>query len=106
MRSRKISIYREKIIALLFLRYVSVPVLRLSAPFDIDDHGQAKQVLYILDVEQKGSFFFPTERCTKHANIPFLYNWVAAGISLAWGRVTDTTIKLSAVLLAPGTREL
>ena len=89
---------RKRIIALLFLCYVLVVALRLAAPFDLDDHDQAKQGLYILDVVQKGSFFLPTERGTLPATKPPFYNWIAAGISLIWGSVTDLTIRLPAVL--------
>ena len=93
---------RSKTIALLFVCYGLVAFFRLMAPSDIDVRDQAKQGLYVLDVVQKGSFFLPTERGSKPATKPPLYNWVAAVVSLAWGKVTDLTIKLPAVLSGLG----
>lgn len=93
---------RKKIIALLFICYALGAVLRLTAPSDIDSRDQGKQALYILDVVQKGSFFLTTERGGRPATKPPLYNWVGAVVSLAWGKVTDLTIKLPAVLSGLG----
>jgi len=93
---------RSKTIALLFVCYGLVAFFRLMAPSDIDVRDQAKQGLYVLDVVQKGSFFLPTERGSKPATKPPLYNWAAAAVSLAWGKVTDLTIKLPAVLSGLG----
>lgn len=93
---------RRKIIALLFVCYGLVAVLRLTAPSDIDNRDQAKQGLYVLDIVQKGSFFLPTERGSRLATKPPLYNWAGAVMSLAWGKVSDLTIKLPAVLSGLG----
>jgi len=89
---------RKRIIALLLLCYALLAVLRLTAPYDIDDRDQAKQGLYVLDVVQGVSFFLPTEHGAKPATKPSLYTWAAAGVSLMRGDVTDFTIKLPAVL--------
>jgi 4-amino-4-deoxy-L-arabinose transferase-like glycosyltransferase len=93
---------RRKTIALLFVCYGLVALFRLMAPSGIDSRDQAKQGLYILDVVQKGSFFLPIERGSKPATKPPLFNWAAAAVSLAWGKVTDLTIKLPAVLSGLG----
>jgi 4-amino-4-deoxy-L-arabinose transferase-like glycosyltransferase len=93
---------RKLIIVLLLVCYGLMVALRLTAPFDIDAHDQGKQGLYILDVVKRGSFFLPTERGTIPATKPPFYNWIAAGISVIWGDVTDLTIRVPAALSGVG----
>lgn len=93
---------RRKIIALLFVCYGLVAGLRLTAPADIDIRDQAKQGLYVLDIVQKGSFFLPTERGSRPATKPPLYNWAGAVVSAALGTVSELAIKLPAVLSGLG----
>jgi 4-amino-4-deoxy-L-arabinose transferase-like glycosyltransferase len=92
---------RKKIIILLCLCYVFVAFIQLDAPFDLDNRDQAMQGLYVLDVVQKGSFFLPTQ-CGQPTTKPPLYTWVAAAVSLAFGKVTDFTIKLPAIFSGLG----
>jgi 4-amino-4-deoxy-L-arabinose transferase-like glycosyltransferase len=92
---------RRKTIFLLFLCYGFIAVVRLTAPFDIDDRDQAQQGLYVLDVVQRGAFILPFERGNPSTKPPF-YNWVAAVLSIVLGGVTDFTIKLPAVLSGLG----
>ena len=92
---------RKRIILLLFLCYAFVAVVRLTAPFDIDNRDQAKQGLYVLDVVQRGSFILPFERGNPSRKPP-LYNWVGAGLSVVLGGVTDFTIKLPTALSGLG----
>jgi 4-amino-4-deoxy-L-arabinose transferase-like glycosyltransferase len=91
-----------KIILLLVLCYVFVALVQLTGPFDIDNRDQAFQGLYVIDVFQKGSFFLPTEYGSHPATKPPLYTWAAAAVSLAYGKVTDLTIKLPAVFSGIG----
>ena len=93
---------RPHIFVVLLLCYALIALLRLTAPSDIDNRDQAKQGLYILDVVQGKSFFLPTQRGTEPATKPPLYNWVAAGISVLWGKVDDLTIRLPSVLCGLG----
>jgi len=93
---------RRKIVFLLFFCFVIVTVIRLTAPSDIDNRDQAKQGLYVLDVVQKGSFIIPNELGSRPSTKPPFYTWVAAGVSLVWGKVTDLTIRLPAVLSGLG----
>ena len=89
-------------IALLVACYLLLAALRLTAPFDLDNRDQAKQGLYVLDVVQRGAIFLPTERGEKPASKPPLYNWAAALVSLAWGDVTDVTIRVPALVCGLG----
>ena len=92
---------RSTIIIILFLCYAMITVIRLTAPFDIDNRDQVKQGLYILDVVQRGSLFLPVEQGHPSTKPPF-YTWVAAALSLVLGGVTDFTIRLPAVLSGLG----
>ncbi len=78
--------------------YALVVAVRLCAPSDIDNRDQAKQGLYVIDVVHNGKIFLPTMHGVEPATKPPLYNWIAAGVSLVWGDVTVTTIRLPAVL--------
>ena len=93
---------RRKILLMLFVCYGLVAVLRLTAPFDIDNRDQAKQSLYVLDIVQGGSLILPLERGNPSRKPP-LYNWVGAALSVVLGGVTDFTIKLPAALSGLGT---
>jgi hypothetical protein len=92
---------RRRILFLLLLCYGFVAVVRLTAPFDIDNRDQAKQSLYVLDIVQGGSLILPLERGNPSRKPP-LYNWVGAGISVVLGGVTDFTIRLPAALSGLG----
>ena len=92
---------RRKIIFLLFLCYGLVALVRLTAPFDIDNRDQAKQSLYVLDIVQGGSLILPFERGNPSRKPP-LYSWVGAGLSVLLGGITDFTIKLPAALSGLG----
>lgn len=92
---------RRKIIILLLLCYAFVVALQLTVPSDLDNRDQALQGLYVLDIVQGGSFFLPTSG-GQPATKPPLYTWLAAAVSLAWGKVTDFTIKLPAIFSGLG----
>jgi len=92
----------RKALILLLVVYVLFTTLRLTAPYDIDSHDQAKQGLYVLDVVQNGHLVLPMEHGDKPATKPPLYNWAAAGISLVRGDVTDITIRLPSVVCGFG----
>ena len=93
---------RKKWLALAVLCYGLAVVLQLVSPNTLDNRDQARQGLYILDIVQGGPVFLPRSRGVEPATKPPLYNWVAAVISLAWGDVTDVTIRLPSVLCGLG----
>jgi len=92
---------RQSIILLAFI-YVLAAICRLGTPDDLDNRDQAKQGLYVVDVVKNGKIFLPTLMGIEPATKPPLYNWIAAAISLAWGEVTEFTIRLPAVLCGLG----
>ena len=93
---------RNKAIGLLLIVYILLAMVRLTAPFDLDDSDQAKQGLYVLDMVQNGSFALPMVHGVDPATKPPFYNWVAVAISLMYGEVTDLTIRLPSVLCGLG----
>ncbi len=93
---------RMKALALLFVCYAVVVLLRLTAPSEMDNRNQSTQGLYVIDVVKNGSFFLPTVQDDEPATKPPLYNWIAAAISLAWGDVTELTVKAPSVLSGLG----
>jgi hypothetical protein len=89
---------RRNALLLLVAWYVAAVAVRLGAPSDLDNRDQAKQGLYVIDVVYNGNYILPTVNDIEPATKPPLYNWVAAGISLVYGDVTELTIRLPSVL--------
>ena len=89
---------RKATLTLLCVCYALAVAVRLCAPSDIDNRDQAKQGLYVIDVVHNGKIFLPTMHGVEPATKPPLYNWIAAGVSLVWGDITVTTIRIPAVL--------
>lgn len=89
--------------SLLVVLAVTLPLLalRLFTPYELQETDQGKQAQYALDVVQNGNWLAPGclgEAATK----PPLYTWLAALVSLALGRIDQTTIRVPTVLAALG----
>ncbi len=75
-------------------------VLRISAPNDLFEGDQNKQVGYIMDVLRHGHWSTQFEVNGYIATKPPLYNWIAAGFCRLAGSTDPWVLKLPSILAA------
>ncbi len=94
--SRKIRII------ILCALFALLALVRLSAPVDLFEGDQQKQVGYVMDVLKNGHWLTQYEVNGKIATKPPLYNWLAASVCLVTGSTAPWAMKLPSLLSAMG----
>jgi 4-amino-4-deoxy-L-arabinose transferase-like glycosyltransferase len=91
--------YRPLILALLF---GLLAVLRITAPSDLLEGDQVKQIGYVMDILHHGDWIVQYEITGDVATKPPLYNWLAAGLCKIFGTHDAWVMKLPSLLASIG----
>ena len=75
-------------------------MVRISAPSDLLEGDQVKQIGYVMDILHHGHWVVQYEITGEVATKPPLYNWLAAGICLLFETTAEWAMKLPALLSA------
>jgi hypothetical protein len=62
--------------------------------------GEPREALVVQDIVQQGSWVFPLKGGEAIPSKPPLFHWFGALASLAWGRVTEATVRFPSALFA------
>lgn len=92
--------YHRPLILLLLFGLLSA--LRLSAPTDLLEGDQVKQVGYVMDILAHSDWIVQYEINGQVATKPPLYNWLAAGFCTLFGTHAEWVMKLPSFLAAIG----
>lgn len=91
--------HRPVILALLFGLLL---ILRLTAPSDLLEGDQNKQVGYVMDILHHGNWLLQYEITGEVSTKPPLYNWLAAATCLIFDTHAEWAMKLPSLLAAIG----
>ena len=87
---------------LLVLLFGLLAVLRITAPTDLLEGDQVKQVGYVMDILHHNDWLVQYEINGDVSTKPPVYNWLAAAFSLAFDSHAEWVIKLPSFLAAIG----
>jgi len=92
------TLNRARSVASLALVYVSVVLIRITAPSDLATGDQPLQVAYIRDVVEHDNWIVQHLEDGTPAAKPPLYNWLAAGAIAIAGRRYEVLLKLPSLI--------
>src|SRR5262245_39385937 len=98
-RTRMVWYHRPVLLVMLF---GLLAVLRITAPTDLLEGDQVKQVGYIMDILHHGDWLVQYEINGDVSTKPPVYNWLAASFCLIFDTRAEWAIKLPSLLAAGG----
>lgn len=87
---------------ILVLLFGLLAVLRMTAPSDLLEGDQVKQIGYVMDLLHHGDWIVQYEITGEVSTKPPVYNWLAAGICLLFDTRAEWAMKLPSLLAAVG----
>jgi len=87
---------------ILILLFGLLTFLRITAPTDLLEGDQVKQVGYVMDILYHGDWIVQYEINGAVATKPPLYNWIAAGFCMTLGTHDEWVMKLPSLFAAIG----
>ncbi len=87
---------------ILVMLFGLLAVLRVTAPTDLLEGDQVKQVGYVMDILHHGDWLVQYEINGDVSTKPPVYNWLAAGFCLVFDTHAEWAIKLPSLLAAGG----
>jgi len=91
-----------KRIIILLLLFALLASIRLSAPQDLFEGAQRKQVSYVMDILHNGSWLIQYEVNGQIATKPPVYNWIGASFCYLFSTTAPWVMKLPSLLGAAG----
>lgn len=86
---------------LLILLALCGPLFFLSLPrIPFFNKGEPREALVVQEIFHHGNWWFPLKRGEEIPSKPPLFHWFAALASLAWGEVTEATVRFPSALFA------
>jgi len=86
----------------LTLLFALLVALRVTAPSDLLEGAQPKQVGYVMDILLRGNWLLQYEVTGEVATKPPLYNWLAAGFCLLFGTEAEWAMRFPSLLSGIG----